>query len=61
MGEWSDHFEDFPEENPANYDKKGRYDPNGSLRREQATQELAQKRLDEILRKKRTPSDGSGK
>ena len=26
MGEWSDYFEDFPEEVPANYDKRGRYD-----------------------------------
>jgi hypothetical protein len=25
MGEWSDYFEDFPEENPANYDDNGRY------------------------------------
>jgi len=30
MGEWSDYFEDFPEENPANYDENGRYDPNGT-------------------------------
>ncbi|AYC32136.1 hypothetical protein D3880_06945 [Pseudomonas cavernae] len=26
MGEWSDYFEDFPEENPANY-ADGRFDP----------------------------------
>lgn len=26
MGEWSDYFEDFPEENPANY-ANGRFDP----------------------------------
>jgi hypothetical protein len=25
MGDWSDYFEDFPEENPANYDDNGRY------------------------------------
>ena len=29
MGEWSDYFEDFPEENPANY-INGRYDPQGA-------------------------------
>lgn len=49
MGEWSDYFEDFPEENPANYDKQGRYDPNGKIRTEQKQQELAQRRLDEVL------------
>jgi hypothetical protein len=49
MGEWSDYFEDFPEENPANYDKHGRYDPDGKLRAEQKKQELAQRRLDEVL------------
>ncbi len=25
MGEWSEYFEDFPEENSANYDERGRY------------------------------------
>ncbi|WP_445403653.1 hypothetical protein [Acinetobacter vivianii] len=25
MGEWSEYFEDFPEENPSNYDDNGRY------------------------------------
>ena len=28
MGEWSDYFEDFPEENPANW-VHGRFYPNG--------------------------------
>lgn len=28
MGDWSDYFEDFPEENPANY-VDGRFIPNG--------------------------------
>jgi hypothetical protein len=28
MGEFSDYFEDFPEENPANYDAQGRFNPN---------------------------------
>jgi hypothetical protein len=31
MGEWSDYFEDFPEENPANY-IDGRFDPVGARR-----------------------------
>ncbi|MBP0624076.1 hypothetical protein J8I82_29780 [Cupriavidus sp. LEh25] len=29
MGEWSEYFEDFPEENSANY-VKGRFDPKGA-------------------------------
>jgi hypothetical protein len=29
MGEWSDYFEDFPEENPGNY-VGGRFDPAGA-------------------------------
>lgn len=29
MGEWSDYFEDFPEENPANY-VGDRFDPKGA-------------------------------
>lgn len=31
MGEWSEFFEDFPEENPANY-VGGRFDPEGAQR-----------------------------
>lgn len=29
MGEWSEYFEDFPEENPANW-VNGRFDPAGA-------------------------------
>lgn len=29
MGEWSDYFEDFPDENPANY-VGNRFDPQGA-------------------------------
>lgn len=29
MGDWSDYFEDYPEENPGNY-IDGRYDPHGA-------------------------------
>ncbi len=54
MGEWSDYFEDFPEENPGNYDEFGNYDPNGTLRRERKRQETAHSKLDEILKKKTT-------
>lgn len=52
MGEWSDYFEDFPEENPGNYDENNRYDPNGQLRRERSQQELAHQKLNEILNSK---------
>lgn len=48
MGDWSEYFEDFPEENPANYDKRGRYDPNGRLRAEEKKQQLAQGRFTEV-------------
>jgi len=51
MGEWSDYFEDFPEENPANY-VGARFDPQGAKRqREQSAKvEADQKRLDEEIR-----------
>lgn len=46
MGEWSDYFEDFPEENPANW-VNGRFDPKGAqeqhamtIQRERAQAEL---------------------
>ena len=29
MGEWSEYFEDFPDENPANY-VAGRFDPQAA-------------------------------
>ncbi len=31
MGEWSEYFEDFPEENPANW-INGRFDPAATVR-----------------------------
>ena len=52
MGEWSDYFEDFPEENPANYDDKGKFDPDHHHRDEQERQDIANKKLDEVLKKK---------
>lgn len=40
MGEWSEYFEDYPEENPANY-VGVRFDPKGAqiLREQQAKQQ----------------------
>lgn len=52
MGEWSDYFEDFPEENPANY-VGGRFDPKGAeaLRAAVAKRAVEQVALDaEIAR-----------
>jgi hypothetical protein len=37
MGEWSDYFEDFPDQNPANY-VNGRFDPRAA--EEQRRREL---------------------
>lgn len=61
MGDWSDYFEDYPEENPGNYDEYGNYDPKGTLRRERKRQETAQNKLDEILKKKLPSQNSSNK
>jgi hypothetical protein len=47
MGEWSDYFEDFPEENPANY-VGDRFDPKGAeaLRVRKAKLAAEQAKLD---------------
>ncbi len=47
MGEWSDYFEDFPEENPANY-VGNRFDPKGAeaLRTQAAKAAQEQAKLD---------------
>ncbi|MBL8638681.1 MAG: hypothetical protein JNN09_09380 [Alphaproteobacteria bacterium] len=42
MGEWSEYFEDFPEENPANYDSSGRFNPNGAAAERAAESKLRQ-------------------
>jgi hypothetical protein len=42
MGEWSDYFEDFPDENPANY-TGGRFDPVGAVAQRDAEQKAALK------------------
>ena len=54
MGEWSDYFEDFPEENQANY-VAGRFDPAGAAAQRAAEQKAAlklrleQQQLDEEI------------
>jgi hypothetical protein len=61
MGDWSDYFEDFPEENPANY-VNGRYDPQGAnAHRAQnariaAEQAELDKEIREIIEKHGKPS-----
>ena len=52
MGEWSEYFEDFPEENPANW-IDGRFDPEGAKRRyhQQRTFEQEQKQANAELNK----------
>ena len=57
MGEWFEYFEDFPEESPANYDKRGRYDPDGKLRAEESRQELGQRKLTELLAARASGTD----
>jgi hypothetical protein len=42
MGEWSEYFEDFPEENQANY-VAGRFDPAGANAHRNAEQAAALK------------------
>ncbi len=51
MGEWSDYFEDFPEENPANW-VNGRLDPAGAKRLLAEKKRLAreQQQLDDEIR-----------
>jgi hypothetical protein len=58
MGEWSEYFEDFPDENPANY-VNGRFDPEGAaqLRSHQtevsAKQAALNKEIADIIKKHR--------
>ncbi|MGJ9419813.1 hypothetical protein ACHAC9_18980 [Massilia sp. CMS3.1] len=42
MGEWSDYFEDFPEENQANYIGE-RFDPAGAKAQREAQQKATLK------------------
>jgi hypothetical protein len=58
MGEWSEYFEDFPEENPANY-VNGRFDPAGAKALQQQNGKAAEEQANlnreiaEIVRKAR--------
>jgi len=42
MGEWSEYFEDFPEENQANY-LNGQFNPEGAKAHREAEQKFQQK------------------
>jgi hypothetical protein len=51
MGEWFEYFEDFPEENPANW-IDGRFDPEGAKRRyqQESAFEKAEQKANAVLR-----------
>jgi hypothetical protein len=54
MGEWSERFEDFPNEGPAKQMKNGRFDPEGVKKaREAEARKLAIAKESEALQKKR--------
>jgi hypothetical protein len=65
MGEFSEYFEDFPEENPGNY-VNGNFDPQGAEALRAAKEKLAQEQanldaeIESIIQKFR-PSDGGKK
>jgi hypothetical protein len=52
VGEWSDYFEDFPEENAANW-VDGKFDPKAAeaIRAREAKQNAEQAALDATIRK----------
>ena len=51
MGEWSEYFEDFPEENPANW-VNGRFDPAAAARlREIEKKRQLQRNLEHFKRR----------
>jgi hypothetical protein len=50
MGDFSDYFEQFPEENPANHNERGQYDPEYRAERERLR--IANEKLDAALRRK---------
>lgn len=66
MGEWSEYFEDFPEENPANYVGK-KFDPKGAeaLRAAKAKQAAEQSKLNaeiaRIVQKHRKPGSSESR
>ena len=54
MGEFSDYFEQVPEENPANPNDRGQYDPNYRAERERLR--IANEKLDTALLSKQPRS-----
>ncbi len=58
MGEWSEYFEDFPDENPANY-VNGKFDPKGAAQLRKLQTEVSSKQaalnkeIADIIRKHR--------
>ncbi|WP_374616055.1 hypothetical protein [Thauera aminoaromatica] len=66
MGEWSEYFEDFPEENPADY-VDNRFNPKGAKALRVADAKVADEQaklnaeIASIIKKHRKPgSSGSG-
>lgn len=63
MGEWSEYFEDFPEENPANC-INGRFDPKGAAAARAADGKLKQEQaelgaeIQAIVQKHRSSTQG---
>lgn len=54
MGEFSDYFEDFPEQNPANWNERGQYDP--AYRAERERLRIAQGKLNAALHRPPPPA-----
>jgi len=63
MGEWSEYFEDFPDENPGNY-INGRFDPEGAAAQRAVESKLRQDQaklnaeISAIVQKHRPPAAG---
>jgi hypothetical protein len=51
MGEWSEYFEDFPEENPANW-VNGRFDPAAAARLREIEEKKTIAKESQALQKK---------
>jgi hypothetical protein len=49
MGEWSEYFEDFPEENPGNY-LDGKFDPAAASSQRERLQKAASQLKDDQTR-----------
>lgn len=66
MGDWSDYFEDFPEENQANY-VNGVFDPAGARVKREQESRLAQEQaalnaeIEEIVKRHRNPTKQGAK